>query len=471
MQTTAPYRAEFARLTPENRPALVAFDQVASKLKADPNWNRHARKYMAILPGKENFEFVNSESESEGGSGPRTQKRLIWRGFYRFNFDMPPRDPRFGWVLGGGKFANGDESPDLVLTERKSHDLVFGRHARLFHNYSSGALILHTAKQSITFVDGKEVRPSITIWSIVTHITFGNLTYRLHLHGEVESAHRSRLARYQQSHGLTVNDFPVSLLSTPAESDYIHKHYIIKNPIGHGASSTVFAGEHMKTNAVVAIKRITRNRSNAGLIEQEHRLCQLVDKMSPDGDRRSAHFRNSDFDEVYLVYRPLAIATWLSLCEPGPISDAHNAISTKLFRQCLEGTEYIHSKDVIHRDIKPGNLAIVSFNPPHGRVIDSGSARIGASSDVVQGNTLSYRSLEIWRLERGGKNSGLQYDETVDIFAFGVSAYQIFCKQRIWWGKEANEVALGDMRDEYERRDAVSGGRSAPSQETYQKHA
>lgn len=74
---------------------------------------------------------------------------------------------------------------------------------------------------------------------------------------------------------MNASDCPISLLSTPAESD-IHKDYVIKNPVGHGGSSNVFVGEHIKTGLVVAVKRIIRNRDNAPLLEQEIRMADFL---------------------------------------------------------------------------------------------------------------------------------------------------------------------------------------------------
>lgn len=330
--------------------------------------------------------------------------------------------PASDGFFGGGKYAlPGDESPELVLTERKSHDNVLGRHARLFHNHSSGALMLHLAKQSFAVVDGKKVSDSTIIWSDLTHITFGAPSYQLQLDGANDSAHRGRLTRYQKIHGLTVNDYPVNLLSTPAKSDYIHKDYVIKTAIGHGSSSTVFAGEHIKSGNAVAIKRITCTRQIAGPIEREiqmtaflgrhHSLCHLIDGMSPNGDRRGQYFRNGAFDEVYLIYSPLVTTTWFPLCEPGPTSDAYYTICTKIFWQCLEGIDYIHSKGVMHRDIRPRNLAVISWNPRQCRVINFGSAQMGINSNDVNVGTTPYGAPEMWRLSRSGKTSGLGYNE------------------------------------------------------------
>lgn len=273
-----PYRGyDSARLIPADRPAKIAFDQIASKMKADPNWNQHARKYVAIYPQQSSFEYVDSEgSEGEDGSGPQPQERMIWRGFYRLAFDIPPRDVRLGWLLGGGKFALGDESPELVFTEKKEHNCIFGRHCQLVHDYSSGALVLKIAAQGSAIVDGKEVRDSMVIWSVNTLITLGTMSYLLQLDGAADNAHRGRLGLYQQVHGLVLKNHPMSLLSTPAPTDHIYKDYIIKNPVAHGGSSTVFAGMHIKTGAVVAIKRIARNDDNADEVEQEVQISAYL---------------------------------------------------------------------------------------------------------------------------------------------------------------------------------------------------
>lgn len=175
----------------------------------------------------------------------------------------------------------------------------------------------------------------------------------------------------------------------------------------------------------------------------------MVDKTSPNGDRRSASFRISVFDEVYLVHSPLAIATRIPLCEQRGLGEtARNQLCAGLFRQCLEGIEYMHSKVVMYRDTKPGNLAIVSVQPIHGRVIDFGSAKIGTSSDNLEVGALPYHAPEMWRIARCSETKGLTYDEKGDLFAFGVSAYQVFCKEPGWWGDEAEKEDLDVMKED-----------------------
>lgn len=172
----------------------------------------------------------------------------------------------------------------------------------------------------------------------------------------------------------------------------------------------------------------------------QHCLCQVVDQMFPD-----RAFAN--FDEVYLVYSPLVLTTWTDLCNPAPINDAHNTLCTHLFWQCLEGIAYIHSKGVMHRDIKPDNLTIVSFNPPQSRVANFRSSKVCMSSHEVNVGTKGYSAPEMWRITRTYNPSDLElYDNKVDMFAFGLSACQIFCRQPRFWDEEADDETVAEMK-------------------------
>lgn len=45
-----------------------------------------------------------------------------------------------------------------------------------------------------------------------------------------------------------------------------------------------------------------------------------------------------------------------------------------LFAQVVEGIAFLHSIGIAHRDIKPDNLVVESYDPPRARIIDFGCA-------------------------------------------------------------------------------------------------
>ncbi len=136
-------------------------------------------------------------------------------------------------------------------------------------------------------------------------------------------------------------------------------------------------------------------------------------------------------DEVLLVYTPLANWTVQKLI--GDKMALDDETREEIFWQLLEGIEFLHSIEIMHRDIKPLNMTVVSTNPnrPEARLIDFGMAHKGLNSKEYRVGTPSYLAPEIWAGKDGRRNDA--YDERVDIFAFGLSMYQFFFQQLCGW--------------------------------------
>lgn len=171
--------------------------------------------------------------------------------------------------------------------------------------------------------------------------------------------------------------------------------------------------------------------------------------MSPDDDSESLNFRETGVDEVYLIFSPLALGTVEQLIGGQQPTDAEFA-KTKIFWQCLDGIEFIHNKGVIHRDIKPANMSVVSLNPPRAKLIDFGSAITSMSSHNHLVGTAIYHAPEIYQLANGLAYE--PYGNAADMFAFGLSAYRLFCGLDEWWHSEPDVHVLKSIAEDLSLR-------------------
>ncbi|XP_021831538.1 mitogen-activated protein kinase homolog NTF3 [Prunus avium] len=139
----------------------------------------------------------------------------------------------------------------------------------------------------------------------------------------------------------------------------IDTKYVPIKPIGRGAYGIVCSSVNRETNEKVAIKKINNafeNRIDALRTLRELKLLQhlrhenviaLKDVMVP--------VQRKSFKDVYLVYELMDTDLHQIIKSSQPLSNDH--CQYFLF-QLLRGLKYLHSANILHRDLKPGNLLI-----------------------------------------------------------------------------------------------------------------
>ncbi|OAQ98620.1 hypothetical protein LLEC1_02097 [Akanthomyces lecanii] len=139
----------------------------------------------------------------------------------------------------------------------------------------------------------------------------------------------------------------------------VDERYTVTKEVGQGAYGIVCAAVNNQTSEGVAIKKVTNVFSKKILAKRALREIKLLQHFR--GHRNITCLydmdipRPNDFNETYL-YEELMECDLAAIIRSGqPLTDAH---FQSFIYQILCGLKYIHSANVLHRDLKPGNLLV-----------------------------------------------------------------------------------------------------------------
>ena len=140
----------------------------------------------------------------------------------------------------------------------------------------------------------------------------------------------------------------------------------------------------------------------------------------------------SEVDKLYIVMEYISsrdLGCQLQYNGPFPVEITKNLVS-----QIIIGVKYLHSKLIVHRDIKPQNLLVNEKNIL--KIIDFGLSTYllnGRKSCRLCG-TLEYIAPELCHSEI------IPYDFAVDIWAIGISIYELLVGETPFDDHTTNEV-------------------------------
>lgn len=239
--------------------------------------------------------------------------------------------------------------------------------------------------------------------------------------------------------------FPGRQVHKVFDQDFIiDKRFRIVKELGHGAYGIVCSAKYdmgandPENECYVAIKKITNIFTKKILCKRSLRELKLLKFFRGHKNIICLYDLDiipdpltGDFNEVYLYEELMECDMHQIIRSRQPLTDSHFQY---FIYQTLCGLKYIHSADVLHRDIKPGNLLVNADCEL--KICDFGLARgflevpeenVGFMTEYVA--TRWYRAPEVML-------SFTNYTKAIDIWSVGCILAELLGEKPLFRGKD-----------------------------------
>jgi Ca2+-binding EF-hand superfamily protein len=211
--------------------------------------------------------------------------------------------------------------------------------------------------------------------------------------------------------------------------------YDVNQLLGEGLFGIVKKAIHKKTNQIVAVKIINKDKLRSGeidLIRTEIDLMKLF--QHPNIVKLVDHFENAE--SIYIVMEFLEGGTLLDYLESKEFNLSEKVIAKILY--CVGSVvKYLNSYGVIHRDLKPENIMLSdkSDNPVI-KIIDFGLTRTLAPGERLADGfgTITYVAPEVLTRK--------PYNKQIDIWSMGVILYFLLSSGKLPFDDENNNEEI-----------------------------
>ncbi|XP_035389488.1 serine/threonine-protein kinase TAO2 isoform X2 [Electrophorus electricus] len=185
--------------------------------------------------------------------------------------------------------------------------------------------------------------------------------------------------------------------------------------IGHGSFGAVYFAHDIRTNEVVAIKKMSYSGKQSN--EKWQDIIKEVKFLQKLQHPNTVEYRGCYLREhtAWLVMEYcLGSASDLLEVHKKPLQEVEIAA---IIHGALQGLVYLHSHNMIHRDVKAGNILLTE--PGQVKLGDFGSASIVAPANSFVGTPYWMAPEVILAMDEG------QYDGKVDVWSLGITCIEL----------------------------------------------
>jgi serine/threonine-protein kinase len=215
----------------------------------------------------------------------------------------------------------------------------------------------------------------------------------------------------------------------------------VERSLGHGGMCTVFSGRDRRTGDLVAIKVLRPEFATSLLADRFHQEIEFLASLEHPN---ILPLRESD-EAGTLVYYVMPFAAEGSLKER-LLRDRRLSLDDALAitRDIAAALDFAHARNVMHRDIKPGNIMFVAG---HAAICDFGVARaiVKAGGERLSTSGLVVGTPAYMSPEQASATPDL--DHRSDIYALACLLYEMLAGEPPFTGRTAQAIMARQVRE------------------------
>ncbi len=233
----------------------------------------------------------------------------------------------------------------------------------------------------------------------------------------------------------------------PQVGQLINNKYRLVRMLGDGGMGSVFEAKHEVLGSSVALKFLHPELARRqGLVQRFLQEARVSAKIESVHVVRVTDVEQTSEGLPFMVMELLSGKSLQALYEE--LYRAHKRLSfedgLRYAMQILDGLEAAHEEGVVHRDLKPDNVMIVTGKRGDSivKLLDFGIAKLKINGELYKGLTrpgVIMGTPEYMAPEQ--VFSADQVDARADIFSCGVMFFEMFAGRRPVGGDEAHQIA------------------------------
>lgn len=233
---------------------------------------------------------------------------------------------------------------------------------------------------------------------------------------------------------------PDQTMSAEPEREFVgNGRYALDQLLGKGGAGEVVLAYDVSLTRWVAIKRIPA--TDAGIQREAGVL---------------ANFQHPNIVSVYDVFEEGGqMLVVMEFVQGQTLEELAEPMSEETFRnfaeQCLEGLGAAHAKNIVHRDIKPGNIMLVPL--PEGgfqvKLLDFGQSRVMETPSL---QTMDHSGAVVGSVYMMSPEQ-LKHEELdtrTDLYSLGCVFYQALTLQRPFTGENITQVLSAHLNHNFQ---------------------